>query len=372
MLRRLGSSAASASARALCAAPVKAPKAPLARFASSSSSSSSAASSASATSAATSSSSASRLAVAGGAAAIVAFVGYETLANPKVAQCAAPPCEPASAQGSTATEDPEKKAARLAHLRPVENPADLEIVLYQYQTCPFCTKVRTFLDYYNIPYRIVEVDPLRKTEIGYSKYKKVPICVVQGVQLVESTEIITTILSLLPSVKSKITAEEAQNDAVWCKWVDDWLVHLLPANIYRTPTEAIESFDYLLNPQYNFGTLERLSARYVGASVMYLVTKYKLNKKYNITQPREQFYEAVNKWIDALGDNEFMSGTHRPSRADLAVYATVRSVEGTAVFGDLLANTRMEKWFTSMKAAVGHCKGEHVQNPPKPTHPIVL
>jgi len=34
---------------------------------------------------------------------------------------------------------------------------ELDIVLYQYQTCPFCTKVRTFLDYHNIKYRMVEV-----------------------------------------------------------------------------------------------------------------------------------------------------------------------------------------------------------------------
>jgi microsomal prostaglandin-E synthase 2 len=268
---------------------------------------------------------------------------------------------------------PEAKAARLAHLRPVQDARELEIVLYQYQTCPFCTKVRTFLDFHNIPYSVVEVDPLRKGEIAFSKYKKVPICVVQGVQLTESSEIISTILSLLPGVRAQVSAKEAATDATWCKWVDDHLVHFLPANIYRTPTEAIESFDYLLDPQYSFSASERFAARYIGASVMYLVTRYKLNKKYNITQPREQFYAAVNEWIGALGDRDFMSGTHRPSRADLAVYATVRSVEGTAVFGDLLQNTHMERWYRSMQAAVGHCKGTHVasKDVTRPTFPIV-
>eukprot|EP00051_Salpingoeca_urceolata_P024888 m.442674 g.442674 ORF g.442674 m.442674 type:complete len:187 (-) comp20286_c2_seq41:780-1340(-) len=36
------------------------------------------------------------------------------------------------------------------------------ITLYQYQACPFCTKVRTFLDYCRVPYNVVEVDPLSK------------------------------------------------------------------------------------------------------------------------------------------------------------------------------------------------------------------
>ena len=52
------------------------------------------------------------------------------------------------------------------------------ITLYQYQTCPFCCKIRTFLDYYGIEYTKVEVHPIFKREIGFSDYKKVPIVVV--------------------------------------------------------------------------------------------------------------------------------------------------------------------------------------------------
>jgi len=49
------------------------------------------------------------------------------------------------------------------------------IVLYQYEVCPFCCKVKAFLDYYKIPYRVVEVNPLTKTELKWSEYKKVPV-----------------------------------------------------------------------------------------------------------------------------------------------------------------------------------------------------
>ena len=44
-----------------------------------------------------------------------------------------------------------------------------------------------------------------------------------------------------------------------------------------------------------------LGLRYVGASIMYLLSKYKLNKKYGITEPREQLYAAVDHWVDSLG-----------------------------------------------------------------------
>ena len=53
--------------------------------------------------------------------------------------------------------------------------AKKERILYQYSTCPFCCKVRTFLDYYGLKYDIVEVNPFSRKEIKFSEYRKVPI-----------------------------------------------------------------------------------------------------------------------------------------------------------------------------------------------------
>uniref|UniRef100_U5FLG4 GST N-terminal domain-containing protein n=1 Tax=Populus trichocarpa TaxID=3694 RepID=U5FLG4_POPTR len=72
-------------------------------------------------------------------------------------------------------------------------PAELvpkEVVLYQYEACPFCNKVKAYLDYYDIPYKVVEVNPISKKEIKWSDYKKVPILLVDGEQLVDSSAII--------------------------------------------------------------------------------------------------------------------------------------------------------------------------------------
>lgn len=52
------------------------------------------------------------------------------------------------------------------------------ITLYQYETCPFCCRIRAFLDYYGIEYAKVEVHPIFKREIDFSNYKKVPIIIV--------------------------------------------------------------------------------------------------------------------------------------------------------------------------------------------------
>ncbi|EDO38882.1 predicted protein, partial [Nematostella vectensis] len=58
-----------------------------------------------------------------------------------------------------------------------------KITLYQYQTCPFCCKVRAYLEYFGIDYTKVEVNPLTRKEIEFStEYRKVPIAIVDGKQ----------------------------------------------------------------------------------------------------------------------------------------------------------------------------------------------
>ena len=53
----------------------------------------------------------------------------------------------------------------------------LKLTLYQYQSCPFCCKVRAFLDYHGFSYDVVEVNSVWRSEIRWSMYKKVPIVV---------------------------------------------------------------------------------------------------------------------------------------------------------------------------------------------------
>lgn len=51
----------------------------------------------------------------------------------------------------------------------------------------YCLILAAFLDYYDIPFKVVEVNPINKKEIKWSDYKKVPILTVDGQQLVDSS-----------------------------------------------------------------------------------------------------------------------------------------------------------------------------------------
>lgn len=58
----------------------------------------------------------------------------------------------------------------------------------------------------------------------------------------------------------------------WRKWADDWLVHLISPNVYRTPREALASFDYIVR-EGKFGTVEGFFAKYLGAVAMFFISK---------------------------------------------------------------------------------------------------
>lgn len=55
--------------------------------------------------------------------------------------------------------------------------------------------------------------------------------------------------------------------------------------------------------------MERLSAKYAGASAMYFISK-RLKKRHNITDARASLYEAAETWVDALQGRDFLGSSH--------------------------------------------------------------
>lgn len=107
-----------------------------------------------------------------------------------------------------------------------------DIVLYQYETCPFCNKVRAFLDYSGIRYRTVEVNPLTKAEKNVSPAlkacKEVPVLVVNGHILTDSTPIIKNLNDIMNLYRSNdqkhvITEDELVSQTALALRVDIFL-----------------------------------------------------------------------------------------------------------------------------------------------------
>jgi hypothetical protein len=56
----------------------------------------------------------------------------------------------------------------------------LKIKLFQYETCPLSSQLRSYLDYFSFNYEIVEVDPITKNELkSISKRVSVPLVILE-------------------------------------------------------------------------------------------------------------------------------------------------------------------------------------------------
>lgn len=291
--------------------------------------------------------------------------------------------------------------------RKVVVPTDssgLKLTLFQYPTCPFCCKVRAFLDYYGISYDVIEVNPVLRQQIKWSDYKKVPILLakVEGgyQQLNDSTMIISALKSYLldkrvglqnivdfyPNIAyhddqgerkveifnryflmlqeelpNEETRKQFMQEVKWRRWADETLVHMLSPNVYRTTDEALQAFNWFSEVgewDKLFSQWERLLVIYVGAYAMYFIGK-KLKKRHNLKdEVRQSLYDECNHWLKAIksqGSN-FMGGDS-PNLADLAVYGVLSSIEGCDAFKDLLNETKIGTWYFAVKENVQEHKG---------------
>lgn len=257
-----------------------------------------------------------------------------------------------------------------------------------------------------LPYRCVEVNPLTKSELKWSAYRKVPVATLDGEQYNDSNVIIGVLDAVLagthrtraersggastasswwfsapkpsagpsgrlpqtgPSPGAEAAGENlvsglssqpaapegpAAVERAWRRWVDEWFVRVLTVNIYRTSREAWQTFDYITE-HGNFSWWQRTAARVSGSGIMYAVSR-RLRTRYGVQgDVREALFAAADDWCDALGESRFLAGNERPGTADIAMFGVLRSVVGTDSFNDVMQQTRLGKWYEAMFAQVG-------------------
>lgn len=225
--------------------------------------------------------------------------------------------------------------------------------LYQYAVCPFCCKVKAILKYKGIDYETIEVHPLKKTEISFSKdYRKVPIFISrEGEQVNDSTNIMRFIdgqYSKSPVFESEKSLKA--NEDKWLKWADEVLVRALPPLIYQNFGDALKAFDYITR-EGKFSWIQQRAVKYTGALAMKMVAK-KSAKSQGIANPQEHLEKCLDKWAKAMGSQNFLGG-EKPNGADLAVYGILNSIEEMPAFVFVEANSQVFSWYEALTCLIG-------------------
>lgn len=241
----------------------------------------------------------------------------------------------------------------------------IPITMYQYEICPFCNKLKAVLDYCNVEYSTIDVNPLTKKQFEFTsklpeghpgfKYRKVPIAQIGEEVVPDSPIILQHLLELLAKDKSeraRAVAASAKDEKVkeWVVWADKELAVLLFPNLTRTFEESYQAFGYV-NDVPGFNMMDKVANQWIGATAMWLA-QGKIKKKYNISDEREALATCIHKWVAALEQKDFMGGS-APNLADLAVFGVLRAAEGFETSHHLLLQSEVGPWYTRMAAAVG-------------------
>lgn len=227
-----------------------------------------------------------------------------------------------------------------------------KVVLYQYQICPFCNRAKAYLEYLKIPYEAIEVNPLTKGEISFSKdYKKVPIAIINGNIVNEGSNIIKTITEeVIAKDHKSVKAFFPSDTQVWDEWSEKTLAVYLYPNITRSFSESYECFGYTANVT-SWNMPLRLVTRFAGAGAMTLANS-KIKKKYNIIDERKELDQEIQKWIIALGNKNFLHGDV-VTMPDILVFGVLKSIQGLTTFNEIMNNNpTLAVWYNRVDSLI--------------------
>lgn len=226
------------------------------------------------------------------------------------------------------------------------------LTLYQFESCPFCWKVKAVLHYFDIPYRVVEVDPMKQKELEPLGAKTVPTLVDGDTVMSESSDIINHLVGqhvdAARAAEAGLGIDEVED---WRKWVDQTLVHFLPPIIHGSFGTSWKTFGSVLSTS-NYGPFKRQFVRFAGAMVMSRVSQKKARER-GIDDAETGLRDAVDHWISKGLAGRSFHGNGAPDLADLAVFGVFRSTEGLAAVNLARShNPAFADWYDRVQGAL--------------------
>jgi len=231
-------------------------------------------------------------------------------------------------------------------------------VFYQftppYNLCPFCTRVRTFMKFYQIPYTTVLVNPFTKKELKAVRKEafgpdvkrvKLPIVKLDGKWETESRNIVRLLF------RRKYSKDFTSEEEKWMAWVDDNLIKYVVPVSYCDPQTSRRAFE-MASKRAGLPFYITLPNKYIAGTLMNKIAM-KLKGKYGMQNPKTEFEEKLYVFLEELGESDFI-GKSRPNAADLDVYSLLTSMfEANDLYKEeITTNERLRNWFQRMELAV--------------------
>ena len=246
-----------------------------------------------------------------------------------------------------------------------DTSSDSSYTLYQYRICPFSNIAKVYLKSRGIPYDEVEVNPLTKAELKFSKdgYKKVPILTAktngdttEGKQLNGSESIIAYFENQDKKFSSNDDMQNNSNQLD--SYARNTLAPLLYPNLCDSLSSSFNAFNYVHTTPNNFTPLQRYSIQLVGSVAMYLAAS-KVKKKHGIDDARKALEDELLSLDKQLEGREFLddsSSTDNLSVGDLSIFGVLKGLEGLPISNEIMNDdrfSRLSTWYQKVDGIVG-------------------
>lgn len=212
------------------------------------------------------------------------------------------------------------------------------LALYQFQSCPFCGKVRAFMNHTGIEYDTVEVAPFGMKELDFTDHKKVPVLRDGDKTIAESAAIV----EYLNQHYAQLPVNEGAGE--WMAWIDKTLVQYLPPLIHPNFSTSFKNFAVVMGREQISG-IKGFFVRLGGSVVMPGVAR-KMKAKNNIVNVEQEFSAAIDHWAaTGLAGKAFFGG-EQADQVDTSVFGVLHSARGMGIIeAEKSRNREFARWY---------------------------
>ncbi|MEE9383257.1 MAG: glutathione S-transferase family protein [Nannocystaceae bacterium] len=230
-----------------------------------------------------------------------------------------------------------------------------DLVLYQFELCPYCHKVRAGLELKGLSYRRVEVNPISKRELDHlppssDGRRRVPVLEYKGEARGESSDILRWLDQVAPGDRPLHPLDPDQLDRAneIDAWLDNDLIKILPTVLYGTWSESIRAAK-LTAKTSNFSRIDNLKVGVFGSIIMKTIAKRILRKRGGGKTGLELFHAELTRLETWLADSDFL-GDDAPHFADAGVHGALTCVRQFPAFEHVRARPKLEAWYERVDA----------------------
>jgi len=224
-----------------------------------------------------------------------------------------------------------------------ERAIDGKPTIYTYATCPFSLKVKSLLKSRGIEFSNVEVDPMKKTELQWSDWKKVPVFVdIDGTHVNDSNDILHYIDENNGN-KFPRDGEDTEQDK-WMNFSNEILGKSIVAVIYKNYRTSLHALDYVTKVD-KFSLKDRIVSKWLGAVIMRMIGRSRA--KMFDQPPRTNLQTQLDSMSSGIKGGFF--GGEDPNGADFANYGILRSMQGLNGFDIVESHGVIWPWYNRMQ-----------------------